>query len=230
MVTRRDDDAWPDAAKGEVPWAWVVTKVGQTTSEDLRAYCRERLAPYKVPAKVEFRADLPKTMVGQVLRRVLVEETRARRGIAGTAWSRPSRGCRNCRVASRGRRLSADARRHAACSRRCRIRAGKARQTGEHDVANLTERVTDLEGHAENHTKAVDGLRMEVAELRADLRTGVAQLRGDTRSDFAELRTEISRRFEVIDAKSDRHFVWLVGMMVTGFITVIGALVGVVYR
>jgi hypothetical protein len=59
---------------------------------------------------------------------------------------------------------------------------------------------------------------MEVAELRADLRTGVA------------LRTEISRRFEVIDAKSDRHFVWLAGMMVTGFITVIGALVGVVYR
>ena len=96
-------------------------------------------------------------------------------------------------------------------------------------MANLNERVSDLERHAENHTKAVDGLRMEVAELRADLRTGVAQLRGDTRSDFAELRTEISRRFEVIDAKSDRHFVWLVGM-VTGFITVIGALVGVVYR
>ena len=99
-------------------------------------------------------------------------------------------------------------------------------------MANLSERVTDLEGQAENHTKAVDGLRMEVAELRADLRTGVAQLRGEmaTRSDFAELRTEMSRRFEVIDAKSDRHFVWLVGMMVTGFITVIGALVGVVYR
>jgi hypothetical protein len=45
-----------------------------------------------------------------------------------------------------------------------------------------------------------------------------------TRSDFAELRTEISRRFEVIDAKNDRHFLWLVGVMVTGFISVIGAL------
>jgi len=69
----------PDPAKGEVPRAWVVLKAGQTATEDeLRAYCRERLAPYKVPAKVEFRSDLPKTMVGKVLRRVLVEETRTR--------------------------------------------------------------------------------------------------------------------------------------------------------
>ena len=99
-------------------------------------------------------------------------------------------------------------------------------------MANLNERVTDLEGQAENHTKAVDGLRMDVAELRAELRTGVAQLRSEmaTRSDLAEIRAEMSRRFEVIDAKVDRHFVWLMGMMVTGFITVIGALVGVVYR
>ena len=68
----------PDAAKGEVPRAWVVLKAGQSATEDeLRAYCRERLAPYKVPAKVEFRKDLPKTMVGKVLRRVLVEEARS---------------------------------------------------------------------------------------------------------------------------------------------------------
>lgn len=65
----------PDPIKGEVPWAWVVLKAGQSATEDeLRAYCRERLAPYKVPAKVEFRSDLPKTMVGKVLRRMLVAE------------------------------------------------------------------------------------------------------------------------------------------------------------
>ena len=46
-------------------------------------------------------------------------------------------------------------------------RAGKARQTGEHDVANLNERVIDLEGQAEHHTKAVDGLRTDVVDLRA---------------------------------------------------------------
>jgi long-chain acyl-CoA synthetase len=68
----------PDQLKGEVPKAWVVLKAGAAASEEeLRAYCRERLAPYKVPAAVEFRTDLPKTMVGKVLRRVLVEETKA---------------------------------------------------------------------------------------------------------------------------------------------------------
>ena len=68
----------PDAAKGEVPKAWVVLRAGQHASEDqLRAYCREKLAPYKVPASVEFRGDLPKSMVGKVLRRVLVDETKS---------------------------------------------------------------------------------------------------------------------------------------------------------
>jgi long-chain acyl-CoA synthetase len=67
----------PDATKGEVAHAWVVLKPGQqVTGEALRAYCRERLAPYKVPAHVEFRSELPKTMVGKVLRRALVAETR----------------------------------------------------------------------------------------------------------------------------------------------------------
>jgi long-chain acyl-CoA synthetase len=61
-----------DEAKGEVVWAWVVCRAGQSVSEaDLRAYCRQQLAPYKVPARVEFRSDLPKTMVGKVLRRAL---------------------------------------------------------------------------------------------------------------------------------------------------------------
>jgi long-chain acyl-CoA synthetase len=67
----------PDAAKGEVAHAWVVLKAGQNaTEEELRMYCRDRLAPYKVPARVEFRTELPKTMVGKVLRRALVAERR----------------------------------------------------------------------------------------------------------------------------------------------------------
>jgi long-chain acyl-CoA synthetase len=71
----------PDATKGEVPRAWVVLKEGHSATEsELRAYCRERLAPYKVPAKVEFRKDLPKTMVGKVLRRMLVAEATAAEG------------------------------------------------------------------------------------------------------------------------------------------------------
>jgi long-chain acyl-CoA synthetase len=62
----------PDQTKGEVVKAWVVLRPGQTVSEaDLRAFSREKLAPYKVPAHVEFRTELPKTMVGKVLRREL---------------------------------------------------------------------------------------------------------------------------------------------------------------
>jgi len=67
----------PDAMKGEVAHAWVVLKSGAHASEEeLRTYCREKLAPYKVPARVEFRTELPKTMVGKVLRRMLVAESR----------------------------------------------------------------------------------------------------------------------------------------------------------
>ena len=62
----------PDAVKGEAVKAWVVLRQGQSASEaELRAFCRERIAPYKVPSHVEFRTELPKTMVGKVLRRAL---------------------------------------------------------------------------------------------------------------------------------------------------------------
>ena len=67
----------PDPVKGEVTKAWVVLRPGQSvTVDELRAYCKERMAPYKVPAQVEFRTELPKTMVGKVLRRVLAAEAR----------------------------------------------------------------------------------------------------------------------------------------------------------
>jgi long-chain acyl-CoA synthetase len=67
----------PDPVKGEVAKAWVVLKPGASaTEDDVRAYCRERLAPYKVPGRVEFRKELPKTMVGKILRRALTAEDR----------------------------------------------------------------------------------------------------------------------------------------------------------
>jgi long-chain acyl-CoA synthetase len=62
----------PDEFKGEAIKAWVVLRSGQTATEaDLRAFCRDRLAPFKIPSYVEFRKELPKTMVGKVLRRAL---------------------------------------------------------------------------------------------------------------------------------------------------------------
>ncbi len=65
----------PHAYRGETVKAYVVLKEGEAaTGEELIAYCKERLAPYKVPKMVEFRSELPKTAVGKLLRRKLVEE------------------------------------------------------------------------------------------------------------------------------------------------------------
>jgi long-chain acyl-CoA synthetase len=65
----------PDARRGETVKAFVVLKEGETaTEEEIIAFCRERLAAYKVPHIVEFRADLPKSMIGKVLRRTLRED------------------------------------------------------------------------------------------------------------------------------------------------------------
>jgi long-chain acyl-CoA synthetase len=65
--------------KGERVKAYVVLKQGATaTEEEILEYCRENLAYYKVPKFVEFRDELPKTMVGKILRRVLVEEEQQR--------------------------------------------------------------------------------------------------------------------------------------------------------
>jgi long-chain acyl-CoA synthetase len=63
----------PDAVKGEVAKAWVVLRPGtSTTADDIRAYCREHLAPYKVPATVAFCHEIPKTLlVGKVTRHKL---------------------------------------------------------------------------------------------------------------------------------------------------------------
>jgi long-chain acyl-CoA synthetase len=66
----------PSTARGdELVKAFVVLKPNQTlTTDELRAFCAKELAPYKVPREFAFRAELPKTAVGKVLRRVLVEE------------------------------------------------------------------------------------------------------------------------------------------------------------
>jgi long-chain acyl-CoA synthetase len=66
----------PDQMKGETVKAFVVLRAGTTASEpELKTFCRERLAPYKVPSKIEFVSDLPKTQVGKVLRRALKQRT-----------------------------------------------------------------------------------------------------------------------------------------------------------
>jgi len=65
----------PDPNRGETVKAWVVLKPGETiTEEELKAFCKVSLAPYKVPTHIEFRSELPKTTVGKILRRELIRQ------------------------------------------------------------------------------------------------------------------------------------------------------------
>lgn len=65
----------PDAYKGERIKAFIVLKEGeQATEEEFITYFRQHLTPYKVPSEVEFRRELPKSMIGKILRRALREE------------------------------------------------------------------------------------------------------------------------------------------------------------
>ena len=68
----------PDERSGEAVAAYVVTSKPDLTEQDVKAWCRERLAAYKVPHRVVFRDALPKTNVGKVLRRALREEELSR--------------------------------------------------------------------------------------------------------------------------------------------------------
>lgn len=71
----------PDAYRGETVKAYVVLKEGQiATEKEIVDYCRERMAPFKAPKAVEFRQELPKSAVGKLLRRMLVDEEKKKLG------------------------------------------------------------------------------------------------------------------------------------------------------
>jgi acyl-CoA synthetase (AMP-forming)/AMP-acid ligase II len=64
--------AMPDDRVGEVPWAFVVPRTGATIDDrELEALARERLAPYKVPARFVAVDELPRNEVGKIVRREL---------------------------------------------------------------------------------------------------------------------------------------------------------------
>jgi long-chain acyl-CoA synthetase len=79
----------PDEVTGERVKAFVVPRPGETlTAEELDAFCRDPasgLAGYRVPKEWEFRESLPETLIGKVLRRVLLEEELQKRRAAGSA-------------------------------------------------------------------------------------------------------------------------------------------------
>lgn len=65
----------PDSYRGECIKAFIALRQGEkTTEEEIMLFCKERLAPFKIPKVIEFRDSLPKSTVGKVLKRVLREE------------------------------------------------------------------------------------------------------------------------------------------------------------
>ena len=68
-----------DDYRGETVKAFIVLKEGYSVTEkELDRFCRERLAKFKVPRLYEFRKELPKSSIGKVLRRVLMDEEKER--------------------------------------------------------------------------------------------------------------------------------------------------------
>ncbi len=68
--------AYPDSFSGEVVKAFIVLKPGASmTEKELVDYCSEKLAKYKVPRHVEFVSELPKTLIGKVIKRELRDST-----------------------------------------------------------------------------------------------------------------------------------------------------------
>ena len=71
----------PDPYRGETVKAWIVVRPGETLSEDdIKAWCKERLAAFKIPTHIEFRTELPRTTVGKILRRELVRQHKEHAG------------------------------------------------------------------------------------------------------------------------------------------------------
>ena len=77
-----------DPYRGETVKAFIVLKENQqATEEEIIAFCQPHLAKFKTPRLVEFRPELPKSMIGKVLRRVLVEEERAQQQTGAAAMT-----------------------------------------------------------------------------------------------------------------------------------------------
>jgi hypothetical protein len=121
-------------------------------------------------------------------------------------------------------------------------------------MAPIEKRVSGLEARMDEHKDQIVNLREEVRGFRAETRAEFAAVRAETRAEFAAVRSEIhdqftvirsemalrtetaasrasmERGFERLDQKIDTHFRWLVGIMVTGFLTGFGTMITLFLR
>ena len=63
----------PHFTFGDGANAYDTSEGEESSLDEIRAYCKEHLAAYKVPKEIEFRDELPKSTVGKILRRELVQ-------------------------------------------------------------------------------------------------------------------------------------------------------------
>jgi long-chain acyl-CoA synthetase len=76
----------PDPRLGEAVKVYIVLRDGETaTAQEIIDYCRTRMARYKVPKQVAFRAELQRSQIGKVLRRQLLPEELDARAAAAAA-------------------------------------------------------------------------------------------------------------------------------------------------
>ena len=155
----------PHHSRGETLKAYIVPKPGVTiTVPELVAHCREKLANYKVPKFFEFREELPKTMVGKVLRRVLREEEERKikeslREKAGEFMDKASHSAEHLR--EKAGELMGKAS-HGA--EQLREQAGELVEQATHSAEQLREKAEVLAGQARSRAEEMVGHARERAE------------------------------------------------------------------
>ncbi len=90
--------AKPDDYRGEVPKAFVRLKQGEELNEEeLREFLTDKLSPMEMPREVDFRDELPKTMIGKLSKKELIAEERARHAAEGENAPNPNESAQNGR-------------------------------------------------------------------------------------------------------------------------------------
>lgn len=179
--------------RGEVLKAYVVPRPGETlTTAELTAHCRARLANYKVPKFFEFREELPKSLIGKVLRRILRDEEAARvaQGQGDEDRLLPTPGqpaAAPTRVQALGQQageLLEDA-----CGK-----AGELKQQAGELLDDAREKMDSLRDQA---GEMVDGARQKTDELRrqsGEMMDGARQKAGELRDQAGEMMEEARRK------------------------------------
>lgn len=173
----------PHQTRGEILKAYVVTKPGETlTVPELVSHCREKLANYKVPKFFEFREELPKTMVGKVLRRVLrEEEERKLREKAGE-------------MAGKAREKAEE------LAEEFKERAGEIRGRAEELAGDFREKADEIRGKAgemvENAREHARELAGEVAGKAEHFREQAEEMVGHAREKAGEVSRALSENVD----------------------------------